>query len=131
MKWLKNGEGKVLSFMQLSLHVILIKLKNLYTSACLNLNWHSKTDTKIVKGEKKKKMVGLMKTRNQYPHKFNVSHIFSSLFSPPFWRGNRFSKKTAWAKWAISFSPWSDDKNIGRVLLGEWVKMNRFNFLAH
>ena len=61
--------------------MILVKLKNLYTSASLNLKiMANKTETKNVKVEK---MVEFIKTCDQYPRKFNFGHFFSSIILPP------------------------------------------------
>ena len=56
--------------------------------------WHIKAVSKTVKGAN---MVEFIKTCNQYPHKFNFGHFFSSLIvsspSPISAGGNTFSKK--------------------------------------
>ena len=54
------------------------KLKNRYTSACLNLKlWHNKTETKKVKVANGG--MEFIKPCDQYPCKFNFGHIFSSI----------------------------------------------------
>ena len=50
--------------------MLLIMLKNLYNSACLNLNY--------LTGKQQPNMVGFIKTCNQYPYKLNVGYIFYS-----------------------------------------------------
>ena len=84
MKWSKMGQGKVLSFMQLFLHNILLvkifldKLKYLpsHFGMPYSKSWHKKTETKNVKGAK---MVGFLSNCEQHPHKFNSGHFFCSL----------------------------------------------------
>ena len=71
---------------------------------------HSKTETQNVNGAK---MVGIIKTCNQYPHKFNNGHIFSSLIvsSPhPLSAGGKIDFQNR--KGVISFCLESDDKNL-------------------
>ena len=78
-------------------------LKNLQTSACLNINYDTakqkpKENVEVVK------MVEFIKTCNQYPNKFNFCHFFSSITLPPFcWVKNRFSENPVWRKMVISF----------------------------
>ena len=60
--------------------------------------WLSKTETKYVKGEK---LVGFIKTCDQYPHTFNFSHCVSFLIvSSPCYAlsagENSFSKNATW-----------------------------------
>ena len=69
MKWLKNGEGKSLYFMQLFLQYILFgetfigSVKVPLYSACLNLNQEKQNSNQNVKVEK---MVVLFKTFDHY-----------------------------------------------------------------
>ena len=49
-----------------------VKLKNLHSLACLNLNYCTT--------KQKPKIVEFIKTCNQYPCKFNFGHFFSSFF---------------------------------------------------
>ena len=67
------GKAKVLSFTQLFRRTILfekklfVKLKNLDSSACFNLNYHA--------AKQYPKLVGFIKSCDQYPHKFNFDHF--------------------------------------------------------
>ena len=77
---------------------LLVKSKNF---SLLKL-WRIKIETK---NKKDAKMVGFIKTCNQYTHKFNLV-IFFQLFQfllPPFLLGDVSSKNAAWRKWVISF----------------------------
>ena len=85
--------------------ILLVKLKNLHTSACLNLNYGT--------AKQKPKMVELIKTRDQYPHKINFGHFFHLFhsFLPPFRRGKTDFQKFCLGRWVISFCLGGDDKN--------------------
>ena len=78
-----------------------------------------KTEKETKKKLKGAKMVGFIKTCEQYSHKFNFGHFFSSIVSstppPPALssRGDKFFKNAAWRKLVISFSLWANDKNLG------------------
>ena len=101
MKWLKNRARFYLSCnFSCTLYFLVkikVKLKNLLTSACLNLKlWHKKTNQKC-KGCKKGEFI---KTCDQYPCKFIFGHFFSSVVLPPFLLGkNIFSKNIVLGKW--------------------------------
>ena len=86
MKWLKNGAGKYLYFMQLFLHYILfgenfivkvtlskvIYVKVILYSVCLNLSHEKKNSNQNGKVEK---MVVLVKTFDHYHHKFQLFEL--------------------------------------------------------
>ena len=85
MKWLKNRARFYLScnyscLLNVLVKIKEVKLKNLHTSACLNLNYGT-TETKnaIIA-----KMVGFIKKCDQYSCKFNFGHFLSSIILLPF-----------------------------------------------
>ena len=76
MKWLKNRARFYLSC-KIPIHYVKIKgvqLKNLHTSACLNLNYCKNVA----------KMMELIKTCDQYPREFDFGYFFSSTILPFF-----------------------------------------------
>ena len=50
--------------------ILLVRLRKLHTSACMNLDYGT--------AKQYPKMVRFIKTGDQYPHKFNFGHFFSS-----------------------------------------------------
>ena len=81
--------------------ILLVKSKNLHSSACLNLNYGT---IKQKKNLMIAKMVELVKTYDQYPCKLNFGHFFSSIILTPLsWGGNRFSENAVWVKWVKRF----------------------------
>ena len=64
-----------------------VKLKNLQTSACLNLNYG--TTKQKPKMQRFQKWWNFIKTSHQYPRKFNLGHFFSSIILPLFCRGRK------------------------------------------
>ena len=75
MKWLKNGPGKCLYFMQLFLHldkILLIKLQYLY----IQYAWISIMKKHFSnQNGKVEKMVVLVKTFDHYHHKFQLFQL--------------------------------------------------------
>ena len=61
--------------------ILLVKLKNFHTLACLKLNqlWYNKTETKNVKVAK---MVKFIKTYTLMPRKFNFGNFFNTIILP-------------------------------------------------
>ena len=77
--------------------LLLVKLKNLRTSALLNLNY----GTTEIKNIKVAKMMELIKTFDQYPHKWSFFQLHNP--SPFLLGGNRVSENAVLVKWVISF----------------------------
>ena len=72
-------------------------------------------------------MVEFTKTCNQYRHKLNVGHFFSSIILPPFClKKIDFQKNAVRRNWVISFNLGCDDMNLGESFVMTWLKMNRF-----
>ena len=84
--------------------------------------WHNKTEIKNVKVVK---TVEFIKTCDQYPHKFNFGHFFSSIILPPFCCGkNRFSENAVQVKQVISFC-------LRESFIGAISKNEKIQFLAY
>ena len=82
--------------------ILVFKLNNLHTSACLKLNYGKTKQTKKVKVAK---MVEFIKTYDQYPCRFNFHNFFNSIILPPpfCWGKNRSSENAVREEWVISF----------------------------
>ena len=88
------------------LNILLVKLKDIHTSACLKLNYGTT--------KQKPKMVEFIKTCGQYPRRFIFGIFFYSIIlSPPFLLGkNRSSVNAVQKEWVNSFCLGGNDKNL-------------------
>ena len=137
--------------MQLFLHTILFS-ENLirYVKEASHFSmleaklWHNKTEIKTVKVSK---MVGFIRTCDQYPHRINFDNFFNSMIlilpqrpipasppppTPPFcWGKNRSPENAVWEEWKFPFCVGGRGvmiKTWGRVLLWGISKNEQIEF---
>ena len=78
--------------------------------------WHNKTETKSVKVAK---MVEFIKTRDQYPCRFNFGTFFNSIIPHSLLLGkNRSLGNAVWEEWIVSFCLRGNDENLGESFGG-------------
>ena len=109
--------------------ILLVKLKNLHTSACLQLNYSTKKQTKNAKVAN---IVELIKTSDQTLVNFGNFFNYNCNFYPLFLLRKKYLQKMLLWWNGQSQSVWEImTKTWGEFCLGAWVKLNRFNFSTH
>ena len=106
--------------------ILLVKLKNLHTSACLQLNYCTKKQTKNAKVAN---IVELIKTSDQTLVNFGNFFNYNCNFYPLFLLRKKYLVENAVVvEWTIPVCLGDNDKNMGRVLLGGMSKIEQIQF---